>query len=130
MLATINLLSNAGIKSIGMCSSLWTDSEGKFSAGLFYFHEYLHLVVKIAGEQFWIVPVTKESVDVCLRGTSTLFKLASNQSGYCILTRMVLHEPRLIHKIRMCYVLKTSQPILIPNYYYIWNQYLFSIDGV
>ncbi len=130
MLTTIDLLSNAGIKSIGMCSSLWTDSEGKFSAGLFYFHEYLHLVVKIAGEQFWIVPVTKESVDVCLRGTATLFKLASNQSVSYILTRKVLHESRLIHKIRLCYVLKISQPILIPNYYYVWNQYLFSIDVV
>jgi len=124
MSTTKDFLSRLGLKSIGICSTLWINSEGRFKAGLFYFHKNLHLVVELADKEFWIVPVTKKSVEICLRGETTLFKLATTEKSPSISSGMILHKAKIVHKFRLWYIIKKIRPVLIPNHYYLWNQYI------
>jgi len=121
----IKTLKKAGLKSIGICSTLWVDKDGVLIAGLFLYHESLHLAVKLRSDQYWITPVSRESVEKCLRGKIKLSRLAGNYALSFIYKNNSLQKALFIHQLLLSVVLKITPPILIPNYYYVWNDYCF-----
>jgi hypothetical protein len=119
-------LFKAGFISLGLCSTLWVNSEGVFRAGIFRYLGQLHLVVFIGHERYWIVQVLEESVEICLRGGLTLHELAHGNECPFVLKSGTLLKARWADKIYLWWVLRINQPNLLPNYYYLWNEYCFS----
>jgi len=128
MSTTIDILSKVGLTSIGMCSTLWINPDGSFRAGLFRYRSLLHLVVFLEGERFWVTSVSTESVEICLRGGSSLMELASNSKHSYVLTNKQLIAAEWLERIRLWWVLRTNRTELLPNYYYLWNAYRFSVQ--
>lgn len=120
-----NTLSKVGLTSIGICSTLWVNPGGAFRAGLFRYKGLLHLVVFLGGERFWVTSVLTESVEICLRGGSSLKELASSSKNQYVLTNQRLTNAGCLDRIRLWWVLRKNRTELLPNYYYLWNEYCF-----
>jgi hypothetical protein len=126
MSKSTEILSKAGLNSIGICSTLWVDSDGAFRAGLFRYRGLLHLAVFLKDDRFWVTSVANESVEICLRGGSSLYELASCHKYPYILEVGKLKKAGWADRIRLWWELRTNPPDLLPNYYYLWNEYCFS----
>jgi hypothetical protein len=121
-----DILSKAGFNSIGMCSTLWVNPDGAFRAGLFQYRVLLHLAVSLRGNRYWVISVATESIEICLRGRSSLLELASGYKHANILCHKRMIKARWLDWVQLWWVLRANRPKLLPNYYYIWNEYCFS----
>ena len=126
MSKSTDILSKAGLNSIGICSTLWVDPDGAFRAGLFRYRGLLHLAVLLSGDRYWIAPVATESVEICLRGGSSLHELASGNKHAYLLCNEQMIKAGWLDRIRLWWALRTKRTELLPNYYYLWNEYCFS----
>ena len=127
MSKSTDILSKAGLNSIGICSTLWVDPDGAFRAGLFRYRGLLHLAVLLSGDRYWITPVATESVEICLRGGSSLHELASDNKHPCVLLNERLTRAGWFDRFRLWWVLRTNRTELLPNHYYLWNEYCFRV---
>lgn len=121
-----DILSKAGLNAIGICSTLWVNRDGAFRAGLFRYRGLLHLAVSLGDDRYWVIPVSTEKVEISLRGGSSLYELATINKHPYVLRNERLIKARGSDRIRLWWVLRTNRTELLPNYYYLWNQYFFS----
>lgn len=121
----IQYLSEIGLRSIGLCSSLWTDASGDFKAGLFLYESSLHLVIRPGGATYYVAPVHPDSVEHCLRGGSSLYDLLREQKKLYHIRGGRIVRADLLHRLRIRVSLLLRKPIPLPNNYYIWSEYYF-----
>ena len=119
-------LLESGFKPIGLCSSLWVSRDGSFRGGFYLYQGRLHLVIRIDAERYFVNEIKRDQVDNCLRGGITLFELGTEcrNSGWWNKGR--LSRATLMNRLILWWRLRTDHFSTLPNYYYLWNGYIYS----
>ena len=120
-----NRLLESGFKSIGLCSSLWIGSDGSFRAGFYLYQGRLHLVLRIDENSYYINEVKRELVEICLRGGLSIYDLATGSRAAIWWQGAKMCRATILHRIRLWWCLQTSKFLPLPNYYYLWNEYIY-----
>lgn len=126
MIKKNDILLKAGLQPLGLCSTLWVDEQGQFRGGLFRYNDLLHLVVLLSNNLFWITQVSVESVEICFRKGASLYVLSSKHNNPHLLKNEKFIKAKWLDRIRLWWILRINRTELLPNYYYLWNEYCFS----
>lgn len=119
-----NRLIKSGFSPIGLCSTLWIGRDGSFRGGLYLFQGQLHVVLSMGANHYYINEVNPKVVEICLQGTISLFELATKSQLPYWWGMGKLHKATLLNKLFLWWRLRTNKFQLLPNYYYLWNEYI------
>lgn len=119
-------LVESGFTPIGLCSSLWIGRDGSFRGGFYIYQGRLHLILYVDANSYYINEVKRESVEACLRNGITLFALATECRSSMWWEVGKLHKATILHQFKLWWRLKISIFMPLPNYYYLWNEYIYT----
>lgn len=117
-------LIESGFVKTGLCSTLWVNADDSFRAGFFVLHEKLRLVIKIRPDLYYVSKVQPENVAFSFRTGVSLFKLANECQSSCTWKNGRLQQSTFLHRLQLRWVLFRNHHSLLPNYYYLWNDYV------
>ena len=121
-------LIESGFVKTGLCSTLWLNADDSFRAGFFVLHGKLRLVIKIGPDLYYVSNVQPEIVGLGFRTGVSLFKLANECQSSCIWKSGRLQQSTFLHRLKLRCVLFRNHYSLLPNYYYLWNDYIKNFD--
>ena len=117
-------LIESGFVKTGLCSALWVNADDSFRAGFFVLHENLCLVIKVDCDSYFVSKVQLGHVGLGFRKGVSLYKLALGCQSPSIWKSGRLQKSTLLHRLQLRWVLLKNQYSLLPNYYYLWNDYM------
>jgi hypothetical protein len=119
-----NRLIKSGFTPIGLCSTLWIGRDGSFRGGFYLYNGQLYIVLSIDANHYYINEVQPNVVEVCLQGTISLFELATKSQLPYWWGMGKLNKATLLNKLILWWRLRTNKSELLPNYYYLWKEYI------
>ncbi len=117
-------LIDSGFVKTGLCSTLWVNADDSFRAGFFVFQEKLRLVIKVDPDMYYVSNVQPENVGLGFRAGLSLYKLALESQSSSIWRSGRLQKSTLLHRLQLRWVLFSNHYRLLPNYYYLWDDYI------
>lgn len=117
-------LIESGFVKTGLCSTLWVNADDSFRAGFFVLQEKLRLVIKVDPDMYYVSNVQPENVGLGFRAGLSLYKLALESQSSSIWRSGRLQKSTLLHRLQLRWVLFRNHYSLLPNYYYLWDDYI------
>jgi hypothetical protein len=121
-------IQDQGYEAVGLLSALYSiRATGTFFAGLFIKENMLHLGIRSADDEHWVMPVRESEVESLLKGELSLFDLIRATKSLLRIPgdgQPVEQKTKLIFK--MFYQMALGKVKTLPNAYYLWNEFHFS----
>jgi hypothetical protein len=126
-----NLVIENGLSSLGVLSALYLKKKNQdFFAGIFEKNRSLYLVINIKANTYISLPVSQQQIENLLRGNITFWKLIHQSDKLEIIKEQsssIKIPSKAYSTISTLYMETMNRIFSVPNVYYYWNEFQYSL---
>ena len=126
-----NLVIENGLSSLGVLSALYLKKKNQgFFAGIFEKNRTLFLVINIKENTYISLQVSQQQIENLLRGNITFWKLIHQSDKLEIIKEQSSSNKvpsKTYSTISTLYMETMNRIFSVPNVYYYWNEFQYSL---
>lgn len=125
------IVAESGLNNLGVLSTLFlTKKNQDFFAGIFEKNKALYLVINIKENTYASLKVSHQQIEELLRGKISLLKLMHQSRKLNIIkeeSELIKPPSKAYWTISTLYMETMKRIYTVPNAYYYWNEFQYSL---